>query len=915
MNANKKLITLGGLLFLLGSAVAQENPVGCALTNAPFEEFVKSIERQTNFHFYYDRRHTDSLSITITAASKPLASVLRQALQGTGFDFSFFEKSIFISKNRTIYTELPVGFFDKGNAPTNNQPFDYTDYLQKEKSRRAEEMVYAIGTFTRDLTGEATLTGSVRDIQSGQAIIGAAVVEEKTGKGVVTDPLGGFTIVLPKGRHLLKIKSIGMKTTTRNVVLYSNGKLNIELEEVITPLKEVVVNSSRESTVLDTQMGVQKMDIKEMKQIPLSLGETDVLKVVTMLPGVQTVGEGTLGLNVRGGTASQNLILFNDAIVYNPSHFFGFFSTFNPDVVKSVELYKSGVTADYGGRLASVLEVQAREGNYKKLAGSGGISPVSARLTLEGPITDKTVFMIGARTTYSDWVLHQINDPSLKNTQASFYDVDASINHKINANNQIALSGYISKDHFRLNSDTAYQYSNQSATVKWRHVFNPKLFSSLIASYSGYNFEVASDKNPKTAFAMDYSIRQFNVKADFNYQYNARHALTGGVSAIRYRLSPGDLAPLGGNSLITPNQVQQENALESAAYVGDNFEVSSKLSFYAGVRYSFYQYLGAKDVLQYQEGQPRDTSTIVNSVHYGPGKTIANYGGLEPRVSARYLLNENSSIKFSYNRMRQYIQMLSNTTVISPIDIWKLSDSYIKPQVGDQVSIGYYRNLNKNLIELSIEGYYKTIQNTVDYKSGALLLLNHHIETDILNADGKAYGVEFLLKKPNGKINGWVSYTYSRSFLRTVGVTAAETINHGNYYPSNYDKPHAFNFIGNYKFSRRLNFSLNAIYSTGRPITLPIAVYNLEGADRVYYSDRNQFRIPDYLRFDLSVNVEGNHKIKKLAHSSWTFAIYNVLGRHNVYSIYFASQSTYINGYQMSIFARPIPTITYNFKF
>lgn len=903
------------LLFVVTAAVAQEFPVSCDFSSASFEEFVNSIEKQTQLHFYYNHKQTDSLLVNLTVSSRPLAEVLHRLLEGTGMDFSFYEKSIILSKNRTIHTDLPAGFFNDEDSPSRNSAIDYTDYLQKEKSKKAEEMVYPIGTFTRTLTGDATLTGSVKDIRSGEAIVGAIIFEEKSGASAVTDPLGGFSMKLPKGRHALKIKHLGMKTTMRNVIIYADGKLPIEMEEVITPLKEVVIQSNRESNVLGTQMGVQKLDIKMMKQIPLSLGETDVLKVITMLPGVQTVGEGTLGLNVRGGTTSQNLILFNDAIVYNPSHFFGFFSTFNPDVVKSIELYKSGMTADYGGRLASVLDIQSREGNYKKLSGSGGISPVSARLSFEGPISDKTVFMVGARSTYSDWVLRQVNVPSLKNTQASFYDVNATINHKINNNHQIALSGYMSYDHFRLNNDTAYQYKNQNISAKWKHIFNPTLFGSFVASFSGYEYKMLSDKNPVTAFAMNFSVHQLNAKADFSYQYNHQHTLTAGASTINYRLSPGNLDPLGKNSLILTDHLQQEKAEESAIYVGDNFEVSPRLSLYGGIRYSFYQYLGAKDVLQYLSGQPRSENTIVDTVRYGAGKTIASYGGFEPRFSARLSLNDNSSLKFSYNRMRQYIQMVSNTTAVTPTDIWKLSDSYIKPQVGDQVSLGYYRNLKKNLIELSLETYYKSIQNTVDYKSGAVLLLNHHLETDVLNANGKAYGVELLLKKPNGKINGWISYTYSRAFLKTAGATSAETINRGAYYPSSYDKPHAFNFIGNYKFSRRFNVSLNAIYNTGRPITLPIGKYIIDGSERVYYSDRNQYRIPDYIRFDVSINLEGNHRIKKLAHSSWTFAIYNLLGRHNVYSIYFVAEGGQINGYQMSIFAKPIPTLTYNFKF
>jgi hypothetical protein len=375
------------------------------------------------------------------------------------------------------------------------------------------------------------------------------------------------------------------------------------------------------------------------------------------------------------------------------------------------------------------------------------------------------------------------------------------------------------------------------------------------------------------------------------------------------------MQPRGEESLVTPNELQHEQALESSVYAGENFELTQNLSFYAGIRYSYYQFLGPKDVYTYPVGAPKEESAIQDTIRYASGKSIATHHGPEPRLSLRYSLSRSASIKFSYNRMRQYVQMLSNTTAISPTDIWKLSDAYFKPQIGDQYALGFYKNIKGNLIEFSVETYFKTMHNSIDFKNSAILLLNHHIETDVVNAEGKAYGVEVLLKKATGKLNGWISYTYSRSLLKTNSIHASETVNGSKYYPSGYDKPHAVNFIGNYKFSRRFNFSLNMTYSTGRPITLPLAKYDLGGNPRLYYSERNQFRIPDYFRMDMSINVEGNHKIKKLAHSSWTFAIYNLTGRQNAYSLYFTSKDNKISGYKLSIFGRPIPTITYNFKF
>lgn len=905
-------------LFSVCLFAQQQSLITVQLSDASFEEFVDLAERQTQFHFYFDRHATDSLRVTISVNEEPLSKVLKQLFEGTRFTYSVYNKSIFVTRGRQLYTFLPAPFFD-GDAQTveeENIPVVYSDFDLKEQSKEDENKVYTIGNRLNPSKGPATLTGVIKNSATGEAMVGATVMEANTSTGCITDPFGRYQLMLSKGSHTLKVKMLGMKPTVRHLVVFSNGSLNIDLTEEITPLKEVLVRSDKDAQVMGLQMGTQKLDIKTMRQIPLALGETDVLKVITALPGVQTVGEGTLGLNVRGGSSSQNLILFNDAFIYNPSHFFGFFSTFNPDVIKSVELYKSGMTADYGGRLSSVLDIRSREGNLKKFTGSGGLSPVAARLTLEGPIVkDKTSFLLGVRSTYSDWVMGKVDVKSLKNSTANFYDITANINHKINENNSLLLSAYTSADQFRLKSDTNYRYSNLNASAKWTHVFNSKLFGYAVGGFSQYRYSVSGNDSPPSAFNMSFSIAQANFKTDFIYYHNNQHTFSAGVSTLRYFSSPGNMQPSGSQSSVAPNVLQNEQALESALYFGDNIEVSRSLSLYAGIRYSSYQYLGRKDVFTYVPGQPLEISNMVDTLHYGKGKTIANYGGLEPRLSLRYKLSESASLKLSYNRMRQYIQVLSNTTAITPTDIWKLSDTYIKPQVGDQISIGLYKNLKQNLIETSIEAYMKTIQNTIDYKGGAQLLLNPHIETDVLNANGKAYGVELLIKKSSGKINGWVSYTYSRSFLKTVSNVPIETVNRGQYYPSSYDKPHAFNFIGNYKFSRRFNFSLNAVYSTGRPITIPLGTYTLEGKTYLFYSQRNQYRIPDYFRVDVSVNIEGSHKIKKLAHSSWTVAVYNLLGRHNAYSAYYVIENNKANGYLLSVFAQPIPTITYNFRF
>lgn len=913
----RSLLFVIAVLVSLSAFAQQRQTVTGTFNNAKFKDIAASIEQQTDFQVYFRQRDVDSLSVTTTASAEQVTRFLERIFVGTTLQFNVYENDIYVTNGKQILTTLPPGFFQQ-QGPTEKKPtFDYSDYERREREQeRAEEKLYVIGPKTTDLQGEITLTGSITDAKTGEAIVGASVFIQNPTIGVATDPFGKYSLRLPKGRHELNVKSIGMKNARRRMMLYGNGKLDVELEEDIIPLKEVLVESERDVRVTGMQMGTEKLDIKVMKQLPSSLGETDIMKVVMTLPGVQTVGEGTVGLNVRGGATSQNLILFNDAVVYNPSHMFGFFSTFNPDVMKSVELYKSGITADYGGRLSSVLDVHSREGNLKKFSGSGGLSPITGRLTLEGPIIkEKASFLVGVRSTYSDWILKRLNTARLRNSEASFYDLTANLSYKVNDKNSVVANGYMSQDQFKLNSDTTYQYSDRNASIKWKHIFNSQLYSTFTGGYSNYNYNITSDQNPVEGFAMDFSIRQLTTKADFTYFYNQKHTVTGGISTIHYKLSPGSFGPFGPESLVKDDILQREQAMESAVYIGDNIDLTPRTSVYFGLRYSLYQNLGPKDVYQYVPGEPLQIGTLSDTIQYSAGKSVAQYGGAEPRVSMRHILSKSASIKFSYNRLRQYIQMLSNTTAITPTDIWKLSDAYVKPQIGDQVSVGIYKNLKNNLIETSLELYYKTMKDVADYKNGAELLLNHHLETDILNARGKAYGAEIMIKKTLGKVNGWITYTWSRSLLQTKDAYESELVNRGEWYRSNFDKPHAVNFIGNYKFSRRINISFNAVYSTGRPITLPVAKYEIGGVARVFYSDRNQYRIPDYFRTDFSLNLEGNHKIKKLAHSSWTFAIYNLTGRRNAYSVFFVSQDSVIKGYKLSIFAQPIPTVTYNFRF
>jgi hypothetical protein len=909
------------LLLVCNNIKAQnQNNISLELKRATFTEFVQSVEKQTTYYFYYNKLDTDSVFVTISIQNANINTVLKTIFDDTELYFSISDNNkIFVSRNVQLVTNLGTLFFNKETRTTkNNKTITIIEDSIEESNTKdisVQNKLIVVGKPNANVSGKVNVTGQVKNSKNNEPIVGAVVSVGKT--VVVTDYLGKFSLSLNKGRNMLTATSMGMRDAVRQLLVQSTGTLTIEMQENITALKGVVVTTTkRNSGVKTPKMGVEKITIKQLKQQPVLFGEADVLRAVLTLPGVTSVGEASTGFNVRGGSVDQNLILFNDATIFNPSHLFGFFSAFNPSVVKGVELYKSSIPEKFGGRISSVLDVSVQEGNKKKFGGAGGIGPLTSHLMIEGPTKkDKGSFIIGYRTTYSDWILKNLKDVSFKNSKAAFNDLSIHLSHQINTKNFLSVTGYTSKDNFRLDKDTSYAYKNNNINIKWKHIFKNNFFSTVTLGFDNYNYGIESSLKPLNAFKLKFNINQYYLKADFTKSYGNMHRLNFGYNGSFLKLNPGDYTPNGKASLVSAINVQQEKGIENAIYFGDKMELSSKFAVEAGIRVSMFTTIGASKVYKYIDGLERSNANILDTLFYKNGQPIKTYWGPEIRLSTRYTINDNSSVKAGFSTQRQYIHMLSNTTAISPTDIWKLSDTYIKPQIGQQVSLGYYKSFSKSDVEVSLEVYYKWLQNFLDYKSGALLLLNQHIETDVLNSKGKAYGFELMIKKNSGKLNGWVSYTYSKTMLQTDEANIGQKVNKGNYYPANFDKPHSVNFIGNYKFSHRFNISLTAVYSTGRPITLPIAIYNYGGGDRVYYSDRNQYRIPDFFRADLSMNIEGNHKIKKLAHSSWSIGIYNLTARKNPYSVYFATENGKIKGYQLSIFGSAIPFITYNFKF
>jgi hypothetical protein len=934
------VMALSCLLPRLAFAQLAQAPPGRLVSanfdSARIDSFVLVLEQQTGVHFYYDSAQFDSLAITLSVKDQPLEQVLEMAFAHTDFYYSMDAKrNVFLTRGYALDMGLPSFFFPGDSAhvpPGRGRPrkrFPLAAQVEKEQADTASEgevtslqevilqnRLMEIGDRSgRNSGNKATVAGYVRDAKTGEPVVGASVYIDHPGLGIASDQYGYYAISIPRGRHVLYVQSIGMKDTRRQLLVNADGRLNIDLNSRVLALRNVVISSEKASNVRSLEMGIQRLDIKAIKQVPSVFGEPDILKVVLTLPGVKSVGESSTGLNVRGGSADQNLILFSDMTVYNPSHFFGLFSAFNPEVVKGVELYKSSIPAKYGGRLSSVLDVTSREGNKKQITGSAGIGVLTSRINIEGPIIkDKTSFIFGARTTYAGWLLNLLPD-QYKNSKAGFYDIDLGITHTFNNHNSLYLTGYLSQDRFNLNSDTTYSYGNRNVSLKWKHTFSNKLNMDIITGYDRYQYGISSNNNPLTASDLKFNVNQSSFKANFTYYLSPKHTLQFGASSIYYKLHPGSYTPVGKQSLTEADTLQPEQALESAAFLSDEYKITSAFSVEGGIRYSLFNYLGPSAVNNYAPGQPVTVSNMTGTTDYGKNKFIKTYGGPEYRLSARYSLTENLSVKASYNTERQYIHMLSNTTAMAPTDIWKLTDTHILPTTGDMYSLGFYRNFKDNTIETSLEGYYRNIYNYLDYKDGAVLVMNHHIETDVMNTQGKAYGIEFLIKKQTGKLNGWFSYTWSRTLLRMNDPLAGEVVNGGKYYPASYDEPNDLNLIGNYRVSHRFSVSLNTIYNTGRPITLPIGAYYYAGSERALYSDRNEYRIPDYFRMDLSMNIEGNHKVHQKTHNSFTIGVYNLTGRQNPYSVYFVSQNGVVNGYQLSIFGSAIPYINYNIRF
>ena len=682
-------------------------------------------------------------------------------------------------------------------------------------------------------------------------------------------------------------------------------------------LAEIVVVAGRQSAVKSTTMGSEKFKPQLLKNIPSAFGESDIMKVVLTLPGVTTVGEASSGYNVRGGATDQNLILFNGGTVYNPSHLFGLFTSFNSDAVEDVELFKSSIPVEYGGRISSVLKVTSKEANMQKVTGSASIGALTSKLNLELPIVkDHVSLLLNGRTTYSDWMLKQLpEDSGYKNGSANFYDFGGVLTWKLNSMHRLKLYGYWSKDKFSFSSEDSYGYQNRNFSAEWRSILNDRItatFSAGLDHYDYYNEEVGT---PSMAARLSFGIDQIWGKLHIRHRLSEKDALTYGLSVQHYNVQAGKYEPIGEESCILSDQLQREKALESAAYVEYERSLTEKLSVSAGLRYSMFNALGPRDVNYYPDNDLPTEGNLMET-RYETG-IIKTYQAPEFRLSARYAIQENLSLKAGFNTMHQYIHKVSNTSIMSPTDIWKLSDLNIKPQNGWQAAVGIYHETAGKKYEFSAEVYYKHIGDYLNYRNSAVLLMNHHLETDVISTDGKAYGVELQVKKPLGRLNGWISYTYSRSMLRQDDDRVTMPLNNGEWYSSEYDRPHEVKAVLNLKFTERYSFSSNFNYATGRPTTLPAGKYYDAHNQKYmpYYTDRNTYRIPDYMRLDLAFNIEPTHKLTSFLHTSFSIGVYNALARKNAYNVYYVTEGDEIKGYKLSVFGTAIPYVSLNIRF
>ncbi len=747
-----------------------------------------------------------------------------------------------------------------------------------------------------------SLTGYIRDAGSGEELIGATIFIHELGTGGATNDYGFYSLTLPAGSYTMRFSYVGYESKNIRVDLVKSRSLDVELSMEASDLSEVVVTGERQDeNVRSPEMGVVKMDVRDFETIPVLFGEKDILKSIQLLPGVSTAGEGSAGFYVRGGNTDQNLILLDEAPVYNASHLLGFFSVFNSDALKDMKLYKAGIPARYGGRLSSVLDVHMNNGNAKHLAVTGGIGAISSRLTVEAPLKkDVGSFILSGRRTYAD-VVYSVFEPDFRGNSLFFYDLNAKANYRVARNDRVYVSGYLGRDKFGF-GDFGFNWGNATGTLRWNHVFNDRLFSNTSLIYSNYDYQITADVSG-TSLEVVSGIRDIHAMQDFTYYIHSDNTFRFGFQVVHHMFRPGERRSEGINATLDII-LEELRAWESGFYISNEQTVGARLNLYYGLRYSAFNVVGPGTVYTFDE-----KGAVERTDYYDKGESIVRYGNLEPRLSASFLLDENSSLKASFHRMAQYLHLLSASTADNPTDVWVPSSANVRPETSEQYAIGYFRNFRDNAFEASAELYYKDIRNVLDYRDGADVLLNPFVEAEIVPGKGRSYGLELFVKKRTGRLTGWVGYTLSAARLLVDGV------NDGQWYPARQDRRHDISIVAALKLTRRWALSANWVYYTGDAVTFPSGQYYIDGKVVPLYTERNGYRMPDYHRLDFSATLQGKQKRK--VRSSWNFSVYNVYARQNAYSISFRQSEAdpdVNEAVRLALFSI-VPSVTWNFKF
>ena len=762
--------------------------------------------------------------------------------------------------------------------------------------------------------GIVTLSGYIKDKANGEALIGAAVYIPETKIGVITNPYGFYSISVPQGSYSVTFSFVGYQSQSSVIDMSANKQMNISLDVDTKQLDEVVVTGEKKDRNVESlQMSMEKVQVKMVKKLPSFMGEVDIIKSITLLPGIQNGGEGSSGLYVRGGGPDENLMILDEAPVYNASHLLGFFSVFNSDAIKDVQVYKGGIPAEYGGKASSVIDIRMKDGNSQQLEMSGGIGNISSRLTIEGPIIkDKWSFIVSGRRTYADFIGKLVGLEQLKNNKLYFYDLNLKTNIEINDKNHLYFSAYTGDDYFKAGESIYMRWGNMTSTARWNHLFSNKIFSNTSLIFSRYDYSMGVPGNAADQFDWTSQISDYNFKQDLTWYLNSKNKLTLGFNSIYHHFEPGQV-DAGENSYFNDIKLTNYNALDNSVYASNEQAIGPRLTMRYGLRYSYFQQIGDGKVNEYKNPDTPNEKEVIGVKEYGSGKLIPpSYHNLEPRLALKYMLNSESSIKASYNRMAQNLHLISNTNSPTPLDIWLPSNTYIKPLIANQIGLGYFRNFKNNMFETSAELYYKKMTNVIDYIDGAELFLKENLETELLRGSGYAYGLELYAKKQEGRLTGWLSYTLAKSMRKIPGI------NDGKAYPSSYDRTHVASVVVNYELTKRWNFSSTWVFSTGNPTSYPVAKYDVQGNTIYYYSSRNSNRIPDYHRLDISMTYDFKKNERKKRKQSINFAIYNVYSRRNAYSVTFRQNKDNPNvseATRLSIIGSMIPSVTYNFNF